>query len=60
MGTEAKEARVVIPVTGMTCAGCQANVQRALAKTPGVADATVNLILNNATVTYDPLAVTPA
>ena len=39
-----------IPVTGMTCAACQARVQRALQQQPGVADATVYLMMNNATV----------
>ena len=48
-----------IPVTGMTCAACQARVQRALQQQPGVADATVNLMMNNATVAYDPTGVTP-
>lgn len=51
--------RVVIPVTGMTCAACQARVQRTLGRTPGVADASVNLMMNSATVEYDP-AVTDA
>src|SRR5690349_10825578 len=49
--------RIVIPVTGMTCAACQARVQRTLAKTPGVVDAAVNLMMGNATVAYDPAAV---
>ena len=48
-----------IPVTGMTCAACQARVQRALQKEPGVADATVNLMMNTATVTFDAATVTP-
>ncbi len=48
-----------IPVTGMTCAACQARVQRTLQKQPGVQDATVNLMMGNATVTYDPSAVSP-
>src|SRR3954468_17129011 len=47
---------VVLPVTGMTCAACQARVQRSLAKTPGVIDASVNLMMANATVDYDPAA----
>ena len=51
--------RITIPVTGMHCAACQSRVQSALAKTPGVADANVNLMLNNATVTYDEEAVKP-
>ena len=48
-----------IPVTGMTCAACQARVQKTLAKQPGVNDASVNLMMATATVTYDPTAVTP-
>jgi len=52
--------KVVIPVTGMTCASCQARVQRSLAKTAGVSDATVNLMMGNATVAYDPATVNPA
>ena len=51
--------KVVIPVTGMTCASCQSHIQRALNKTPGVHDATVNLMMGNATVSYDPSVVQP-
>ena len=51
--------KITIPVTGMHCAACQSRVQAALTKTPGVADASVNLMLNNATVTYDEGAVKP-
>jgi Cu+-exporting ATPase len=50
---------VRIPVSGMTCAACQARVQRTLQKQAGVSDATVNLMMENATVTYDPSAVSP-
>ena len=49
-----------IPVTGMTCAACQSRVQRTLQQQPGVNDATVNLILNDATVTFDPATTSPA
>jgi len=49
-----------IPVTGMTCAACQARVQRTLRKQGGVADASVNLMMGTATVTYDPDVVAPA
>ncbi|HET7563733.1 MAG TPA: heavy metal translocating P-type ATPase [Gemmatimonadaceae bacterium] len=52
-------AKVTFPVTGMTCAACQARVQRTLARQPGVTDAAVNLMLNNAAVTYDPSVITP-
>ncbi|HEX6643797.1 MAG TPA: heavy metal translocating P-type ATPase [Gemmatimonadales bacterium] len=56
----AEHERLAFPVTGMTCAACQGRVQRTLEKTPGVLDASVNLMTGTATVTYDPAAVTPA
>ena len=43
----------------MTCAACQANVQRALTAAPGVAKAAVNLMTHEATVHYDPAATSP-
>ncbi|HEY1766114.1 MAG TPA: heavy metal translocating P-type ATPase [Terracidiphilus sp.] len=52
--------RVTIPVTGMTCAACQSFVQRTLRAEAGVRDATVNLMLHNATVTFDPRAASTA
>ncbi|HEV2132236.1 MAG TPA: heavy metal translocating P-type ATPase, partial [Longimicrobiaceae bacterium] len=58
-GTAAGE-RITIPVSGMTCAACSARVQRALQKQEGVLDASVNLMVNNATVSYDPSATSPA
>ncbi|HEV8176142.1 MAG TPA: heavy metal translocating P-type ATPase, partial [Gemmatimonadales bacterium] len=48
-----------IPVTGMTCAACQSRVQRTLQKQEGVTDASVNLMMKSATVTYDPAMVMP-
>jgi P-type Cu+ transporter len=45
---------VTIPVTGMHCAACQARVQQALQKSPGVVDASVNLMTNSARVSFDP------
>src|SRR5579862_3676552 len=51
--------RVTLPVSGMTCAACQSRVQRALTKAPGVKEASVNLMLNNATVTFDEHVATP-
>ncbi len=53
-------ASVVLPVSGMTCAACQSRVQRTLQKTAGVRDATVNLMMANATIAYDPQAISPA
>ena len=51
--------RITIPITGMHCAACQSRVQSALANRPGVTDANVSLMLNNATVTYDERAIQP-
>ena len=48
-----------IPVTGMTCAACSGRVQRALEKSAGVTDASVNLMTGLATVRFDPEATTP-
>src|SRR4051812_7230095 len=56
---EGAGALVTFPVTGMTCAACQARVQRALSSEPGVVDASVNLLTKSAAVRYDPSAVTP-
>ncbi|NUQ12979.1 MAG: cation-translocating P-type ATPase, partial [Gemmatimonadaceae bacterium] len=55
---EARHAvRLNIPVSGMTCAACQARVQRVLERTPGVEEATVSLMTNTATVRFDPEVV---
>src|SRR5829696_9084209 len=53
------ERTVRIPVSGMTCAACQARVQRTLQRQPGVVDAGVNLMMHDATVRYSPDAVSP-
>jgi Cu+-exporting ATPase len=50
---------ISFPVTGMTCAACQARVQRALVAVPGVTDASVNLLTRSAAVQYNPSSVTP-
>ena len=44
---------ITLPVTGMTCAMCVKNVERSLKRADGVADVTVNLATENATVHYD-------
>jgi P-type Cu+ transporter len=56
---EQDEEKIAFPVTGMTCAACQARVQRALTNEPGVLDASVNLLTNTAAVRYDPHTVSP-
>src|SRR5690606_23005483 len=57
--TASPPERIEIPVQGMTCAACSARVQRVLEKTEGVEGASVNLMLHNATVTYDPRTTSP-
>ncbi len=47
-------------VSGMTCAACQSFIQKTLEKQPGVEAASVNLMLNNATVRFHPEQITPA
>ena len=48
--------RIEFPVTGMTCASCANRIERALRKTPGVLDASVNLASEQASVAYLPTA----
>jgi Cu+-exporting ATPase len=48
-----------LAVTGMTCAACQANVQRALARQLGVDRAAVNLMTGQARVVFDPAVIGP-
>jgi Cu+-exporting ATPase len=54
-GYEVTLARLVLPITGMTCANCVATIERALnRRTPGVVRASVNLATEKATVEYVP------
>lgn len=54
MKAVALEEQVTFPIRGMTCAACQSFVERTLAGQPGVAKASVNLMLHNATVEFNP------
>ncbi|MBI5668462.1 MAG: copper-translocating P-type ATPase [Chloroflexi bacterium] len=49
-----EDIKIEIPITGMTCAGCVRNVERALEKTVGVQAASVNLATERASVSFDP------
>ena len=57
--TDASPQTITLPVTGMTCAACQSRVQRQLTRAPGVRDASVNLLMGSATVTFDPTVSNP-
>jgi Cu+-exporting ATPase len=51
---------LILPVTGMTCANCAANIARGLEKLPGVSDASVNFATEQASVVFDPHLTSPA
>jgi len=54
-GYSVPTGKVELPVTGMTCANCAANIERALnKKVSGVISATVNFASERATVEYIP------
>ena len=47
-------------VTGMTCSACSARVEKAVAKLPGTAGVSVNLLTNSMQLSYDEAKVSPA
>ena len=47
------ESRAVLALEGMTCASCAMRIEKGLKKVPGVKDASVNLVTEQASVTYD-------
>jgi Cu+-exporting ATPase len=49
-----KEQTLTLPVTGMSCANCSANITRTLAKLSGVIEANANFAAEQAVVSYDP------
>lgn len=52
-------ARDKFDVGGMTCAACQAHVDRAVSKLDGVQSVAVNLLAGSMMVDYDPAQVSP-
>jgi Cu+-exporting ATPase len=50
-------AAIELPITGMTCATCVRNVERAVQRQPGILSVSVNLATEKAHVTYLPGAV---
>ena len=53
-GYGVSQARIELPITGMTCASCVRNVERAISKKPGILSVNVNLATERATVAYLP------
>ena len=59
LGFKVTTAHIDFPVTGMTCANCAMNIERALNnKVPGVVGAAVNFAAERATVDYLPSMAT--
>jgi len=56
---KATEAKLELPIEGMTCASCVRRVEKALSTMDGVQTADVNYALARATVTYDPVRTSP-
>jgi Cu+-exporting ATPase len=48
------EKSIALPITGMTCANCAANIERSLKKLQGIEDVAVNFASEKANVRYDP------
>jgi Cu+-exporting ATPase len=48
------EHKLTLPITGMTCANCAANIERVVKKLAGVAEANVNFAAESAAVSFDP------
>jgi P-type Cu+ transporter len=48
------EQTITLPVTGMTCANCAANIERGLKKLEGVQTTSVNFAAEQAVVVFDP------
>ena len=54
--TEQKKgkSKTSLPIIGMTCVNCAATIEKGLAETEGVENASVNFASEKATVEYDP------
>jgi Cu+-exporting ATPase len=48
------EQKFTLPITGMTCANCAANIERGVKKLNGVTEASVNFAAESAAVSFDP------
>ncbi|MDH3837758.1 MAG: cation transporter, partial [Desulfobacteraceae bacterium] len=48
------EQTITLPVTGMTCANCAANIERGLKKLEGVQNSNINFATENVILSFDP------
>jgi len=51
--------QLILPVSGMSCASCAANIEKKLSTLPGVKSAAVNFAAENASVLYDEKEISP-
>ena len=49
--------KIILPVTGMTCASCANTIEKGLSKVPGVSGVTVNFASEKASIDFDPTEV---
>ena len=45
--------KIILSIEGMTCSACSNGLEKYLNKQNGVINATVNLVMGNATIDYD-------
>lgn len=56
-GTQPDGAQTTLLITGMTCAACSTRIEKGLSRMEGVQQASVNLAIEQASVTYDPKTI---
>ncbi|MEO2205859.1 heavy metal translocating P-type ATPase [Paenibacillus pabuli] len=56
-GLQPDGAQTTLQITGMTCAACSTRIEKGLSRMEGVQQASVNLAIEQASVTYDPKTV---
>ncbi|MGD9082514.1 MAG: heavy metal translocating P-type ATPase [Desulfobacterales bacterium] len=52
------EQEIILPIAGMTCANCAMNIERSVKTLNGVTDASVNFASQQASIRFDPEALT--
>ncbi len=45
--------KIILEIEGMTCSACSSGLEKYLKKQPGVYDASVNLVMSTATISYE-------
>ncbi|WP_336783796.1 heavy metal translocating P-type ATPase [Paenibacillus illinoisensis] len=56
-GSQPDGTQTTLQITGMTCAACSTRIEKGLSRMEGVQQASVNLAIEQASVTYDPKTV---